>query len=154
MNRSRFFDTAFGDTSRYLSTMPRRASSSPHPFWWLLALGALLAAAVAGHFLFRGVDDPYRTIPSLEIAAYLENSNSLRGNVYKVTGTIRNSLAWSATQGRMFSITVETGTGTEVVPVLIPPDFNAINIQKGQQFQLRVEVGARGILTATDLQKV
>ncbi len=134
--------------------MPRRASSSPHPLWWLLALGALAAVAVGGHYLFRGVDDPYRTVPALEVAAYLENANSLRGNIYKVTGTIRNSLAWSASQGRMFSVDIQTATDKEVLPVLLPPSFNTITIQKGQEFQLQVEVGAKGILTVKDLRKV
>lgn len=133
--------------------MPRRASSSPHPLWWLLGLVALVAVAAGGHFLFRGMDDPYRTIPALEVSAYLDNANSLRGNVYKVTGTVRNSLAWSATQGRMISLETDTADGAGVLPVLIPPSFNAINVQKGQQFQLQVEVGAKGILTVKDLQK-
>lgn len=134
--------------------MPRRASSSPHPLWWLLGLAVLAAVAAGGHFLFRGVDDPYRTVPSLQVDAYLENANSLRGNVYKMTGTVRNSLAWSASQGRMFSVDLQTDTGPQVLPVLLPPSFNAINIQKGQQFQLQVEVGAKGILMVKDLQKV
>lgn len=133
--------------------MPRRASSSAHPLWWLLALVVLVAVAAGGHFLFRGVDDPYRTIPALDVRAYLDNANSLRGNVYKITGTVRNSLAWSPVQGRMISLDIDAEGGNEVLPLLIPPDFNALNVQKGQQFQLQVEVGAKGILTVKDLQK-
>src|SRR5689334_3489216 len=128
--------------------MARRASSSVHPVW---IVGILILVAVAiggGYLLFRGVNDPYRTIAPLDTAAYLESSNSLRGNTYKISGTILNSLAWSATAGRLFSIEVGSGSSTDVLPVLIPVEFNHVNIQKGQKFVIRIEVDEKGILKA------
>lgn len=134
--------------------MPRRASSSLHPVW-VAGVFVLIAAAIAGgYFLFVRVSDPYRTIAALDVASYLENSNSLRGNTYKVTGTVANSLAWSASAGRLFSIEVGSGPGGDVLPVLIPVQFNHINVQKGQKFVFQVEVDEKGILKAKDLKKV
>ncbi len=133
--------------------MPRRASSSPSPLLWIAAILVLAFAGIGGHFLFKDADDSYRTIPPLEVQSYLDNANSLRGNVYKVTGEVLNSLAWSPSQGRLFSFQVDAGEDKQIIPVLVPVDFNKINIQRGQQFQLQLEVGDKGILTAREIRK-
>lgn len=117
-------------------------------------LGLVVAAMGGGYLLVRRVRDPYRTIPDLEIAAYLENSNRLRGNTYKVTGTIGQALTWSPTRGRLFSIEVTGRTGVEVLPVLVPIEFNRLNIQKGQRFQFKLEVDELSVLRTRDLDKV
>ena len=135
--------------------MSRRASSTISPIW-IGALILLVAAAIScGYFLVGGVNDPYRTLSPLSISAYLENSNSLRGNSYKITGTVWNSLAWSSMMGRLFSIEIESGTGTsDILPVLIPAVFNSQNIQKGQRFIFKIEVDEKGILKVAGLKKV
>jgi hypothetical protein len=133
--------------------MPRRASSSLNPVWIVVTIALIAAAVVGGRFLFQGVSDPYRTIPALEVRMYLENSNSLRGNVYKLTATVANALAWSPLEGRLFSVEVAGPGGTDVLPVLVPIQFNHLNIQKGQQFQMQIEVVEKGILKARDLRK-
>jgi len=107
-----------------------------------------------GYYLYNTVSDPYRTLTPLDTASYLANSNSLRGNTYKVNGTIDNSLSWSPSVGRLFSVEVESGTGSEILPVLVPPEFNAINIQKGQKFYFQVEVGDKGLLRVKGIKKV
>jgi hypothetical protein len=133
--------------------MSRRASATTHPMW-IIAIVLLIAAAIGvGYFVVGKINDPYRTVAPLSVAAYLENSNSLRGNTYKVTGTIWNSLAWSPTEGRLFSIEVTSNTGADVLPLLIPSAFNHLNIQKGQRFVFKVEVDDKGILRAKDLSK-
>lgn len=133
--------------------MARRASFAIHPVWIVLVLLLVAGAIGAGYFLVDRVNDPYRTLAPLDVAAYLENSNSLRGNSYKLTGGIWNSLAWSSKVGRLFSVEVNTGSATEVLPILIPAEFNQINIQKGQHFNFSVEVDDKGILTAKGLKK-
>ncbi len=129
--------------------MARRASSSAHPVWMLLIGGLVLAAVAGGYFLFGKASDPYRTLSPLPVADYLQNSNSLRGNVYKIEGTVAQALQWSPTGGRLFSIEV----GTEVLPVLVPTDFNSVNIERGQRFNFKIEVGDRGVLKALDVKK-
>lgn len=111
----------------------------------------VLAAGIFGtKYLFNGGTDPYRKYEELDVYSYLENSNSLRGNVYKVDCEILNSLAWSPTRGRLFSIGVN---GTSTLPLLIPADFNHINIQKGQRFTVLLEVTDNGLLRARELTK-
>ncbi len=134
--------------------MARRASSSSHPLW-LAAAGVLVLTVIAvGYLLYGKANDPYRTMKLLPVADYMENANSLRGNVYKLDGTVSRSLDWSATAGRLFSVDV-TGTDSrgEVVPLLIPSQFNNLNIERGQRFLFKIEVGDKGILRVQDLRK-
>jgi len=130
--------------------MARRASSSAHPVWLLLALGGLLAAIGGGYFLFGRVSDPYRTVSALPVKDYLENANSLRGNIYKVDGTVLKQLEWSPTVGRLFAV---DAPGGEVVAILVPAAFGSVNIERGQRFLFKIEVGEKGILRAQDVKK-
>src|SRR6476660_398621 len=129
--------------------MARRASSSAHPVWMLLVGVLVLAAVAGGYFLFGKASDPYRTLSPLPISDYLQNSNSLRGNVYKIEGTVAQALQWSPTKGRLFSVEV----GSDVLPVLVPPEFNSVNIERRQRFNFKIEVGDRGVLKALDVKK-
>src|SRR6195952_1992898 len=118
--------------------MPRRASSSVHPVLLVAAVLVAVGALAGGWFLYQQVRDPYRTLTPLDVSAYLDNANSLRGNVYKITATVQTQLAWTAAAGRLYSM--ETENGGQLLPVLIPAEFNAMNIQKGQRYFLKIEV--------------
>ncbi len=135
-------------------TMARRASSRINPGWWVAALLLCAAAIAGGRYLFEYFGDPYRTLQPLVMGAYMENANSLRGNVYKVQGTVEKSLGWHPAKGRMFSIRVEQDNVAEPLPVLIPADLNHINVQQGQKFNLRVEIGAGGVVIVQDMKKI
>ena len=62
-----------------------------------------------GAYLWITLSDPYRTLTPIDVGTYLDNANSLRGNVYKLTGTIDSELAWSPGQGRLFSVLADGG---------------------------------------------
>src|SRR4051812_447914 len=111
--------------------MARRASSSAHPAWMLITLALSLSAVGGGYFLFSRVSDPYRTMTKLPTADYLENSNSLRGNTYKLEAVIAASIDWSPSAGRLFSVESEE---SGLLAILIPPEFNSINIERGQRY--------------------
>jgi hypothetical protein len=131
--------------------MARRTRKGSGAGWMILA-GVLVAVAFAGAIFFvSGDTTPYRTTPQLEVGAYLENSNSLRGNVYRIEGEVLNSLAWSPAEGRLIAIGVSEGR--DVLPVLVTTDFNHLNIQKGQKFMFLLEVDDRGVLKTRDLTK-
>jgi hypothetical protein len=115
----------------------------------LIAAVLLIGAVTGGYFLFGKTADPYRTMTALPVHDYLENSNSLRGNVYKVDGTVSKSLEYSSTAGRLFSVDVNG----ELVPILVPSQFNSVNIERGQRFFFKIEVGDKGILKAQDVKK-
>ncbi len=132
--------------------MPRRASRSLHPAWIIAALLILAGVVVVGKHLLGRMDDPYRTVPELDVATYLENSDALRGNVYKIEARIDSALAWSPLSGRLVS--VETLGGQPVLlPVLVPAKLSELNIQKGQVFEMQIEVVEHGMLVARDMRK-
>ena len=134
--------------------MARRANFTINPAWIIVVVFLIVAAIVMGYVLLGKINNPYRTLTPLNVSAYLENSNSLRGNTYKVTGTVWNSLGWSPTAGRLFSIEIETSSGVNVLPVLIPVQFNHVTIEKGQRFIFQIEIDEKGILKTKDLNKV
>jgi len=133
--------------------MPRRASSRTHPVRLAVALLAVAGALGGGAYLWTTLSDPYRTLAPIDIPTYLSDANSLRGNVYKLTGTIDSQLAWSPTAGRLYSVVADGGK-TDVLPVLIPPQFDHVNVQKDQRFTFKLEVGDKGVLTASDMRKI
>ena len=139
--------------------MARRASFSIHPLWTVAVILLIVAAISAGRFLVGRVNDPYRTLAPLDVPAYLENANSLRGNSSKVSASIWNYLASTTQAGRLFSVEIGTGGGQgsgggpEILPLFIPAEFNGVNIQKGQHFNFSVEVNEKGILTVKSLKK-
>jgi hypothetical protein len=128
--------------------MARRASSSINPMW-LVAAALVLAAAVGGVVLFKDrVSDPFRTLPPFPVSDYMQNSNSLRGNVYKVDCVIGDQLGYTQV-GRLFAVEI----GGEPVSLLVPTDLREINIQKGQRFLFKVEVRNDGVLRALEARK-
>ena len=127
-----------------------------------MIFGALALAVAGGVALQQRGGDPFRTVAELDLKDYLENANSLRGNVYKVKGTVVRSLGYSRAKGRLFSVEVNTSAGgggnngsaaTETVPILVPPELSYVNLQKGQRFIFRLEVGDAGVLKALELRK-
>lgn len=117
----------------------------------IIAAVLLIVAAFIGSRLFVSANSqPFRTISPLDVKTYLENANSLRGNVYKIEGEVVNSLGWSPSKGRLIAVEVDNN---EVVPVLVTTDFSHINIQKGQRFIFLLEVDDKGILRTKDMTK-
>lgn len=130
--------------------MARRASSSAHPLWFVAAALLALGAIAGGFVMFNRSGDPYRAMTPLPVADYLENSNSLRGNTYKLDANLSQLIEWSPTAGRIFSVEV----GTDVLPILIPASLNQVNLDRGQRYHFKIEVGDKGVLTARDITKI
>ena len=108
--------------------MGRRASTKTNPVWVILLIVAFSITAAVGFFLFRMANDLYRTKKPLDISAYLDNSNSLRGNEYKVEGTVTSLLAWNPDEGRLISVEVKD-PAPEYLPIFVPAQFNDENLQ-------------------------
>lgn len=127
-----------------------RRRKSPRQFGWIPALFAASILLVAALYLLANKDTTQsRTTPALDLESYLANANSLRGNVYKLKGTVSESIAWSPESGRL--IAVETDGG--IVPVLVTPEFSSMNIQKEQKLDFVLEVDEKGILRTRKVSK-
>lgn len=130
--------------------MSRRARSAPKPRLIAGAMSLVLLVAGAGYFL-GGSGEPYRKAPEFPVDEYRSMSSSLRGNTYRLTGAVLNSIAWSPDSGRLIS--VEPVGSNAPIPLVIPADLNATTIQKGQRFHFLVEVRENGVLFAKGLSK-
>jgi hypothetical protein len=131
--------------------MPRRARSAPRSGWLFAALGLVLVLVAVGGYFFGSSDQPYRAAPEFPVEQYLEESTTMRGNTYRLTGAVLNALAWSPNEGRLISVQ-PTGSNSPI-PLLIPANLGVPNIQKGQRFHFLLEVRESGVLYATDLTK-
>lgn len=129
--------------------MGRRASSSVNPAWFAI-VAIVVVGAVAGGWALKGtVTDPFRTLTPFPAAEYLQNSNSLRGNVYKIDVVVGEQLGF-VNSARLISVEVNG----EPVPIVVPSELRDVNVQKGQRLLFKVEVGDKGILKALDVKKV
>jgi hypothetical protein len=128
--------------------MARRASSPTHPLWLIVA-AVLVLGAIGGGFLIHSRSDPFRTVTALPVKDYLENSSSLRGNVYKLSATVAKTIEVSRGAGRLFAVE----SGGDMLAVLVPPEFNQINIERGQNFVFKLEVAEKGILRVQQVRK-
>ena len=128
--------------------MGRRASSSVNPAWFAVVAIVLVAAIAIGWLLKGTVSDPFRALALFPTADYMQNSNSLRGNVYKVDGVVGEQLAFQ-NNTRLISVEVNG----EPVSIIVPPELREVNVQKGQRLIFKVEVGEKGILKAIDVKK-
>jgi hypothetical protein len=128
--------------------MGRRASSSVNPAWFAIVAIVVVAAIAVGWLLQGRVTDPFGKLPPFPAADYLENSNSLRGNTYKVDGIVGEQLSFQ-NNTRLISVEVNG----EPVSIIVPAELRDVNVQKGQRLLFKVEVGEKGILKALDVKK-
>jgi hypothetical protein len=129
--------------------MGRRASSSVNPAWFAIAAVVAVAAIAGGWALKSTVADPYRTLATFPTADYMQNSNALRGNTYKLEGVVAEQLHYSKS-ARLISVEVDG----EPVSVIVPAELRDVNVQKGQRLLFKVEVGDKGVLKALGVKKV
>ena len=133
--------------------MARRAHRTSTPAVGLGVVALFLLLGALGAFIFQKGSDPYRTVELLKPQDYLENANSLRGNVYQLEGVIANSLGSTPEKGRLFSLRITHGEEEWPLPVLVPPDYRNMNLQKGQRYRIKVKVNQGGLLEIEEMTK-
>jgi hypothetical protein len=122
--------------------MARRKKSSPQPVWIALVAALVVVAFLGSRFFLAPGPEAKSSVAELDVPAYMENANSLRGNVFQATGIVADALAWSPASGRLIAVEI----ADETIPILVTADFKATNIQKGQKLHFVVEVDENGIL--------
>jgi hypothetical protein len=137
--------------------MARRAKTALSPAQLGGIIAAIVIVAIGGFALLRdgGSGSNFAGTTELDLRDYLENSNALSNNTYRIQGTVDERLDnWSSSQGRLFSVLAEEGNRQSPIPVLVPAKFNSTNIQRGQRFSFKVIVQAgTGILEVIELTK-
>jgi hypothetical protein len=136
--------------------MARRAKSTFNPLHLAGVLGFLALIALGGYVLLHRSGDSGGSGNELSLREYLDNSNALSGNAYRIEGVIEDRLdQWPSRDGRLFSVRIEEGSDGSAVPVLVPAKFSNTNIQRLQRFRFKVRVQAEtGLLEAEDVVKI
>lgn len=134
--------------------MARRAKTSFQPLHLVGILGFLGLIAVGGYVLLHHNSDSVGGGMDLSLHEYLENSNALAGNVYRIDGVIEDRLdQWPSHDGRLFSVRIDEGSDSSAVPVHVPAKFNQ-TIQRMQRFRFKVRVQAQtGVLEVEEMSK-
>ncbi len=136
--------------------MARRAKSSVNPVHFLAIAGAIALIAIGGYFILgRKSDSGYAGVTELSVHEYLQNSNALSNNTYRIEGVVEERLDnWRSNEGRIFSIVVESNGESSPLAVFVPANFNGTNIQRGQRFKFKVTVQAEtGVLEVKEMSK-
>jgi hypothetical protein len=120
----------------------------------MIGLGLLLVVggAVAGVYITRYVNDPYRTLQNFPAAKYLEGYQALAGSKYKAEFRVEADLGWKEGAGRLmlFSTTDDPRPIAVLIPVAVGKD---IYFTKGQTYIAEVEVKEGGLIYANSCQK-
>lgn len=146
--------------------MPRRASSGINIGQILGICGALLGFLVAAVLLFKVVGNDLfsgggskkggsKTLGNaseLQVDTYIDNGNSLRGNVYKVSGKVEEILKYTPDRGRLITLAAAGSGDNSILPVLVPETFSSVNIDRGSEFTFVVRVDRGGILIAEEIE--
>ncbi len=116
---------------------------------------AVVVAAVAGGIAFTlsRSGDSMRAVSELNITDYVQKGDSMGGTEWRITGTVESKLRWTPDRGQLLSVFVEQGNIKESLPVLVPPEFNDVNINVGDRLTLVVQVADEQVLEARDLKR-
>ncbi len=141
--------------------MPRRASSGGNigqiagiaaAILGFVVIAALLFQLIAGGLFGEGRPPGAKrsagNASPLNLTTYRNNGNSLRGNVYRVEGTVEETLRWTPDRGRLISFEASDATETMPLPILVPEDFSNVNIERGREMVMVVRVDRDGTLVA------
>lgn len=134
--------------------MARRASSHVHPGYILGAIALIVAAIFVGKTILGKSKAGFANVMPLDIQQLTENANSLRGNEYVVEGQIDEKLQWTSDRGQLVSVKVPTPGGDEYMGIMIPPEFNRLNIDVRQKYAFRVKFQQGGIAIATGINRL
>jgi hypothetical protein len=142
--------------SPFAQTTATVQTASPHRAnnWALWVLSILLAVAIAGgagYFIYKYLEDPYRTLDPFPVDKYMSDYRSLAGAKFRADLKVSADLGWKADTGRLMVFTV--ANDTRPVVVLIPPKLGGIFFTKGQTYQASLEVGEGGLIYADSCDK-
>lgn len=137
--------------------MARRAKSQFTALHLLAVIAGVSIIAFLGYKVMKGsgASTGFADTTDLNLREYMENSNALSSNTYRIEGTIADRLDnWSSSRGRLFEVLVDDGQERASVAVAVPEKFNSTNIQRGQRFKFKVTVqSGTGVLEVVDLTK-
>jgi len=135
------------------SSVSERKAGGKH-VWLYVGIGVVLAVvlAVVGMFVFRYLDDPYRTLEPFPLAKYLDNHRSLAGAKFRAELRVENDLDYKSGVGRLmlFSSTDDSRPFAVMVPEAVA---DGMVFTKGQTYISELEVKEGGLIYSNRIEK-
>lgn len=132
--------------------MARRARKGVETSQIIIIAVVVLAIAGVAVLLAGRSKDTFAGLNDLPVNEYMNNANSLSGNIYKLTGTVSVKERYTANNGQMIFVEVETPSGPADLPLYVPVELYGTNIDRGDAIVSKVEVRAGGILALQEIQ--
>ena len=120
---------------------------------YLIIAGVALCALAVGYFLMSNTgNDRYRTLESVQYNEVLDNHERLIGASFKIEGTVDAELGTEIAEGKL--VTFRDPNSRDVLPILLSSSvLDGKILNKGQKYQMEVEVLRGGLVSAKHIQK-
>lgn len=119
--------------------------------WALLGALGVIALAAGGFVLFKTGADPLRTLEEFPAETYLRNHETVLGSRFRAELILDADLGGVLGKGRLFSFRSQS-TG-RLLPILVPDNIGEAVFDKGQRYQLELEVRTGGMIFANSCRK-
>ena len=133
--------------------MPRRASSNINLVHLIGAAVVVLIVIVAGRLLLKGESETSISGSEMDIDVAVESANSLRGNEYVVEGKLDDRLRWDRDAGQVISLKVDGEKDSKFIAIEIPPELTSINLEREQNYSIKVRIREGGIAVAEEIAR-
>jgi hypothetical protein len=119
--------------------------------WIVSGLLVLVILGIVGYFFYQYLSDPYRTLKPFPMDNYLADYRSMEGATFKANLKVSADLGLNAETGRLMVFTFQNDNRSLVV--LIPPKLKDIYFEKGQNYQVSMDVREGGLVYADTCEK-
>ncbi|YCM42118.1 hypothetical protein V2O64_12475 [Verrucomicrobiaceae bacterium 227] len=131
--------------------MARRASSGVNP--QALLIGAVVFILVlGGGYWFLNRSPSGFDAPPLNIEQALENSRSLSGNNYQITGKLIDRRI--ETTGSVVTLQLGESPTVRHLSILVPADFSGGNLNLQDEYTFLIEFNTNGLAVALDVKQL
>jgi hypothetical protein len=120
---------------------------------YFIITGIILFILIIAYFLMNDFNkDRYRTLESVQFNEALDNHERLLGGKFKMTATVDAELGTEIGNGKL--VAFRDPSSKLVLPVLIPSSvLDNKSLNKGQEYQMEVEVLRGGLLQVNHIEK-
>jgi len=140
----------FAQTTSTVQPKGGRGSGS-WALWLVSSLLILVLVGIIGFFAYKYLSDPYRTLEPFPMDKYLSDYRSLSGATFKADLKVSAVLGSKDETGRLMVFGFQNDSRTLVV--LMPPKFNGLFFEKGQNYLVSLRVEDGGLVYADSCEK-
>ena len=131
--------------------MARRASSGVNT-QALLVGAAILILVLGGGYWFLNRKPSGFDAPPLDIEQAVENSRSLSGNKYQVTGKLTDRRIEPS--GSLVTLQIGESPNVRFLPILVESDFSGGNLNLQDEYTFLIEFNTDGLAVALDVKQL